>query len=106
MTTFTFVLRLTAFFIFILLSFPAFPWGNKGHQLIAQIAKSRLQPQVIDVVSHFLGTPDWEKASCWMDDVEKETRYQYMRSWHFVNFEKDKTYVATKESDMITRLEL
>jgi hypothetical protein len=104
--TFTEVIRFFAFLLFFFFSLPVHPWGNRGHQLIAQIAKSRLQPEVADMVSHLLGTPDWEKASCWMDEVEKEPRYQYMKPWHFVSFEKDKTYVSGKNPDLVNRLEI
>lgn len=82
-----------------------FAWSNKGHKIIVEIAKSHLDRHVIEQVDHYLGGMSWEAAACWMDELHDIKQYKHMNSWHYVNFEKDKTYVKTKDDDVITKLE-
>lgn len=91
--------------IFLLLySLPAFSWGSKGHKIVAEIAKSRLSAAVIDSVNHYLDDT-WDEAACWMDEVNQDRTYDFIKPWHYVNIEKDKTYVETKTPNIINELE-
>lgn len=47
----------------------------------------------------------WEDAACWMDDVQDNSKFDYMKTWHYINIPKDKTYVQTKEQNVVTKLE-
>lgn len=94
---------LTCFFVLLYCS--AFSWGPQGHRLIALIARSQLDRDVISTVDFYLKGTSWEEAATWMDDVQKEPRYEYMKPWHFVNVEKDKTYVPTKDQNVVNKLE-
>jgi hypothetical protein len=47
----------------------------------------------------------WEDAACWMDDVKKDPKYDDMKVWHYINVEKDKTYVQTKEENVVNKLD-
>jgi len=91
--------------IFLFSSYPAFSWGPQGHRLVALIARSQLDDKVIENVNYYLNGVSWEDAACWMDDVKNEPKYDYMKTWHYVNIPKDKTYVVTKDFNVITRLE-
>jgi len=86
-------------------SWPVYSWGPTGHKLVALIARSQLDDKVVENVNYFLKGMSWEDAACWMDQVKNEPKYDYMKTWHYVNFPKDKTYVVTKEFNVITRLE-
>jgi hypothetical protein len=41
-----------------------------------------------------------------MDDVRSEHKYDFMKPMHYMNVEKDKTYVKTPEVNMINKLEI
>ncbi|MCD6066417.1 MAG: nuclease [Bacteroidetes bacterium] len=77
----------------------SFAWGKTGHHIVAQIAKAHLEPGVLDSVQKYLGDMSFEDAATWMDDVRKDKTYDYMKTWHYINVEKDKTYVFTTADD-------
>jgi len=98
------------FIIILLLSLllPAstFAWGAKGHKIIAAIAKQCLDKQVVDSVQKYLGAMTFEEASVWMDEVRSDHSYDYLKPWHYVNVEKDKTYVKTKDPEVVNQIEI
>lgn len=81
-------------------------WSKTGHHIIAQIARHYMSKPTIDSVEKYLGTMTFESASTWMDDVKYKKGYPNMRTWHYVNIEKDKTYVATTSTNIINKLQL
>ena len=91
--------------VFLACSFPAWPWGGKGHKIIVQIAKGQLSQSVIDSVDYYLDGVTWEEAACWMDKVHEDRTYEFMKPWHYVNIKKDNTYVATTNPNIINELE-
>lgn len=80
-------------------------WGAKGHKIVAQVAKSCLEQPIIDSVQHYLGNMSFEEASVWMDEVRGDHSYDYLKPWHYVNVEKDKTYVKVKEPNVVNQIE-
>lgn len=91
--------------VFVCLSYPAFSWGPQGHRLVALIARSQLEHSVIENINYYLKGVSWEEAANWMDQVQNEPKYDYMKTWHYVNVARDKTYVTTKDNNVATRLE-
>jgi hypothetical protein len=85
---------------------PSFAWGHEGHVIVAEIAKKYLNQHVQDSVQKYLGDLSFGEAATWMDDVRKDHNYDYMKTWHYVNVEKDKTYVKSSEENVVTKLEL
>ncbi len=83
-----------------------FAWGAKGHKIVAAIAKQCLDKQVVDSVQKFLGVMSFEEASVWMDEVRGQHEYDYLKPWHYVNVEKDKTYVKTKDPEVVNQIEI
>jgi len=84
---------------------PALAWDANGHRIVADIAKRHLDKSVLDSVEKYLGGTSFEDAATWMDEVRKEPSYDYMKPWHYVNIEKDNTYVATNAFNIINQLE-
>lgn len=80
-------------------------WGSQGHKLVALIARSQLSDAVIETVNYYLKGMSWEEAACWMDDVKDNSKYEYMKPWHYINIGKDKTYVQTKDQNIVNKLE-
>ena|ERR1700741_2930163 len=99
------------FSLLILLAFffksgPVSAWGSVGHQVVAQIAKNYMSKSVQDSVQKYLGVMSFDSAATWMDDVRKDTSLNYMKPWHYINIEKDKTYVRSNEANIVTEIEL
>lgn len=82
----------------------AFAWGNKGHKIVAQLAKLNLDKSVIDSVQFYLGQTSFEDAAVWMDEVRSDHSYDYMKPMHYVNVEKDKTYVKVSDPNIVNEL--
>jgi hypothetical protein len=64
-------------------------WGPKGHQVVADIAYSRLTPQTKKNLKLLLGNETLAQISTWADEVRKEHDESY--GWHFVDIPKDAT---------------
>src|SRR5258706_6674268 len=62
----------------------AFPWGQEGHSIIAEIAQRRLAPHAATVVESLLGRGhSLASASTWADDI-RSTR-PTTSQWHFAD---------------------
>ena len=83
----------------------SYAWGPDGHKMVAEIAKKYLNKGVEDSVNKYLGNMTFEEASVWMDEIKKDHSYDYMKNWHYINVEKDKTYVKTEEPNVVSELE-
>jgi hypothetical protein len=83
----------------------AYGWGPRGHKIVAQIAKQYIDKSVMDSVDHYLDDITIEKAGYWMDEVKMNISYDFMLPWHFISIESDKTYVKSKNPDIINVLE-
>lgn len=86
----------------------AFGWGAAGHKIVAVFAKKALEANkgIIDSVQYYLGTMSFEEASVWMDEVRSDKSYDYLKPRHYVNVERDATYVKVKEDNVVNELEV
>jgi len=82
-----------------------FAWGNKGHKIVAQIAKECLDKSIVDSVQNYLGDISFEAASVWMDEIRSDHSYDYLKPAHYINVEKDKTYVKVSDTNIINELD-
>jgi hypothetical protein len=80
-------------------------WGKVGHNMVAEIALTYLNKGVKDSVQKYLGTMTFQEASTWMDDVRSDHSFDYMKTWHYADVEKDKTYVRREEEDAVNEIE-
>jgi hypothetical protein len=95
-------------FLFIVITFvalQAYSWGDKGHKIVAVIAEKCLDKSTIDSVKSYLGKMTFKEASVWMDKIKSDRSYDHMRHWHYINIEKDATYVKTEEENVVTSIE-
>jgi hypothetical protein len=79
-------------------------WGKTGHELTARVAYSLLDDSTRKIVQQFLGKTSFEEASVWMDEEKSNSYYNYMRTWHYVDFEKNEKYVPSLERNALTVL--
>lgn len=80
-------------------------WGEKGHKMVAQIAKKCLDKSIIDSVQFYLGKMSFKRASVWMDEVRKDSEYDFMKPWHYINIEKDSAYKKNNEENAVNEIE-
>jgi hypothetical protein len=83
-----------------------FAWGSRGHKIVAQIARNFMDKNVADSVQYYLGNKSFEDASVWMDEIRSDHSYDYMKPMHYINIEKDKTYVKVSDPNIINELDL
>jgi len=64
------VFILAFFTLLVMHASKSFAWGRKGHEIIAEIAFSRLSPKIKNTVLKYLDGLTIQQASTWMDDPE------------------------------------
>ncbi len=64
-------------------------WGGKGHAMVAEIAFKYLDKETKKIVLQYLDGMTIQEASNWMDDIKKDKAYDFMKPFHYVNFEKN-----------------
>jgi hypothetical protein len=89
-TTFFKKLILAAAIIYVPLHSMA--WGDKGHRIAGQIASNYLTPKARLAVKAILGNESVAMASTWADFIKSDPNYNYLSSWHYVDFDKAYTY--------------
>lgn len=80
-------------------------WGPDGHHYVAEIAKMYLDKGVEKKVQNVLGAMTFDEAAVWMDEIKKDHAYDALKPWHYIDFDKDKTYVKTEEANIVNALE-
>lgn len=83
----------------------AFGWGSEGHKMVAKIAQEQLSDSAEARVKRYLGSFTFESAAVWMDEIRSDHSYDYMKPWHYVNIEKDATYVKNPKGDVVSELD-
>lgn len=91
---------------FLVLHFSSSAWSKEGHHIICAISRQFLSDQARDSVQHYLNDMSLEEASVWMDQVRSQPGNAYMSSWHYLNLEKDQTYLQEKKPNVINRIQL
>ena len=62
-------------------------WGMTGHRITGQIADSYLSGKARKAIKAILGDESIAMASNWADFVKSDSTYNYLYSWHYVNFD-------------------
>lgn len=81
-------------------------WGKQGHLITGDIAQMVTKKSIQDSVNKYLDGMKWGDAATWMDEVRSDHSYDYMKTWHYMNVEKDKTYVKSSEENVINEIEI
>jgi hypothetical protein len=87
------------FFIFLFFYFPlkAMCWGQLGHRIVAEIADSYLTMRTKAEIKRILGNESIAMASNWADFIKSDTSFKYLDPWHYINFEKNLSYIQLKD---------
>jgi hypothetical protein len=87
-----------------IITLKSFSWGDKGHRITAAIAKKQLAQNIIDSVKFYLGKMSFENASVWMDEVRKDTNYDYLKPRHYINVAKGVEYEKQEGDNIVNEL--
>lgn len=82
------ILIIAALFL-ILFPTNTFAWGEKGHQLVAEIAFKKLDKKTRKLILSYLDGMTIQEAATWMDDIKKDHSYDKLKPLHYVNFDKN-----------------
>jgi S1/P1 Nuclease len=91
----------------LLLFFPikkTFAWGAEGHAIVGRLAMQFVTDDVRKNVLAVLGNTSIDTAANWMDIMKSNTDYDFMRSWHYLDYPKDKIYEANNNDNIVNRL--
>ncbi|MFD1258947.1 S1/P1 nuclease [Mucilaginibacter terrae] len=67
-------------------------WGAEGHRISGQIASSYLTPKTRAAIKAILGNESVAMSSTWADFIKSDPNYNYLSSWHYIDFDKTYTY--------------
>ena len=82
----------------------SFCWGGEGHKLIGNVAYHYLSNEVKDSIQFYLGSVSLADAGLWMDQMRKNPAYDYMKPWHYIDFNKGETYKPDTGQNVINEL--
>lgn len=93
-------------FLVSILIFPVktFAWGKKGHALVAEVAFNYLDENTKKIVLQYLDGTTIEDAANWMDNIKSDHSFDYMKPYHYANFEKGANVEETNGSNIIYQL--
>lgn len=67
-------------------------WGTQGHRICGQIAYSYLTLNAKKAVDGILGNESLALAGNWADFIKSDSTYNYLSTWHYIDFGKVYTY--------------
>ena len=79
-------------------------WGKTGHGLVAEIAYHFLDDSTKALVKKYINNLSIEEMASWMDENRSNSYYDYMRPWHYIDFEKGEKYEPTPDKNLLTVL--
>lgn len=79
----------------------SFAWGKKGHIMVAEVAFNSLDAATKKQVLYYLDGMTIQQAATWMDDASQQPGYGYMKTYHYVNFNKGEKVTLKKGNNVI-----
>ncbi|WP_281298863.1 S1/P1 nuclease [Flavobacterium limnophilum] len=97
---------ITLSFLLTLLILPikTFAWGSKGHAMVAEVAFNYMDENTKKEVLKYLDGMTIQEAANWMDNVKSDHSYDYMRAYHYANFDKGANVVETNGDNIVFQL--
>ena len=81
-----------------------FAWGPEGHAIVGRLAMQFVRDDVRKNILAILGKMPIDTAANWMDIVKANSDYDFMRSWHYLDFAKGKDYEVSNADNILNRL--
>lgn len=82
----------------------SYGWGAEGHAIVGRLAMRFVKEDVRQNILKVLGTMPIDSACNWMDKMKSDRDYDFMRPWHYIDFPKEREYVATNDENIVNRL--
>jgi S1/P1 Nuclease len=95
---------LLATFFLLIINNKTFAWGPEGHAIVARLAMQFVKDDVRKNVLEVLGSMSVDTAANWMDIMKSNGDYDFMRSWHYLDFAKGKPYEPNNNDNIVNRL--
>jgi hypothetical protein len=70
----------------------AFAWGLTGHRVVGALADQHLSKRARKNIQEILGNESLAMAANWPDFIKSDPAFNYLGSWHYVNFKSGLTY--------------
>ena len=89
-------------------TFTAFGWGQKGHDVVAYVAQQNLSKGALKRITALLEGHSLVYVANWMDNASHTEEYAYTKTWHYVNVEpEEQTYANSQKEakgDVVTAI--
>lgn len=82
----------------------SYAWGPEGHAIVGRLAMRFVNDDVKQNIYRLLGNMSVDTAANWMDMMKGNADYDFMRSWHYVDFPKGQQFVSSNNDNIINRL--
>ena len=90
---------------FVILSITkGFAWGHLGHSLVAEVAFNNLDAKTKQNVLKYLNGMSIEDAANWMDTMRSDKNYNYMKPYHYADFEHSAAVTEPSGDNIISIL--
>lgn len=93
--------------LFLASSLSAFAWGQKGHDVVANIAERHFTAATTDSVANLLDGMSPVYWANWLDNASHTPEYAYTKTWHYKNVDEGQDYdsiVPIASGDVVTGL--
>ncbi len=99
-------IRITVLFciIFISSACQVKAWGPEGHAIVGRLALQLVKEDVRKNVLAILGNMSVDTAANWMDIMKSNADYDFMRSWHYIDFAREQVYTNSNNENIVNRL--
>lgn len=97
--------RVILYLCFCYIPLSSFAWDARGHAIVAEIAYGLLTKHARQSLHYYLNGMTIEAAATWMDHVRNDPTYGYMKTWHYINVEKDQNVDDAQAPNIITELQ-
>lgn len=88
----------------LILPINSFAWGKQGHSIVAEVAFEYLDASTKSNLLKYLDKMSIEDAANWMDDMRDDHSYDYMKPYHYVNFDKGSIVKVNPGSNILSVL--
>jgi S1/P1 Nuclease len=88
-----------------LISQRSIAWGPEGHAIVGRLAMRFVKEDVRQNILSILGNNmSIDTAANWMDIMKSNADYDFMRTWHYLDFPKGQQYQPSNNENILNRL--
>jgi S1/P1 Nuclease len=98
------LIALAFLLLFIISPAKTYAWGKQGHALVAEVAFQYMDKKTKKEVLKYLDGMSIQDAANWMDNVKNDHSYDFMKAYHYANFEKGAQVEETEGDNIIYQL--